>query len=121
MRSLEIEELHARVRAYMAAHMPALGRGPLVLAASGGADSAAMVALLCEAGIIDPSRTAVAHFDHRLRSEADAASDAASVRALCERYGLPLRIGAWEEPRRGEAAARDARYAFLRHMATSPL
>jgi tRNA(Ile)-lysidine synthase len=112
--SLTIEE---RIRTYAATRVPGLGRERVVLAASGGADSAAMVALLCEAGIVAPGRAVVAHFDHRLRDPAEAALDLDAVRALCGRYGLALETGAWSAPRGGEAAAREARYAFLRETA----
>jgi tRNA(Ile)-lysidine synthase len=89
----------------------------VVLAASGGGDSTAMVSLLCEAGLVERERAVVAHFDHRLRGGDDAASERAAVEALCERYGLELEVGAWAEPRGGEAAARAARYAFLLEVA----
>ncbi len=106
-------ELERRVRAYAMEQMPALAAGRVVLAASGGADSAAMVGLLCEAGLASPATAVVAHFDHRLRDEGAAVRDRAAVEELCTRYGLPIETGAWEEPRKGEAAAREARYAFL--------
>ncbi len=113
-----MRDLEERVRRYAAARTPALaGGGRVLLAASGGADSAAMVGLLCESGVVSAATAAVAHFDHRLRDEAAAARDLAAVRALCDRYGLPLLTGAWDAPRPGEAAARAARYAFLREAA----
>jgi tRNA(Ile)-lysidine synthase len=90
--------------------------GRLVLAVSGGADSCAMAALICEAGLATRGSVA-AHFDHGLRGEEAAARDAAAAAALCARYGLELEAGAWQSPRRGEAAAREARYAFLRGVA----
>ena len=111
------QELIARIRAFAAAQTPALVAGRAVLAVSGGADSIATAALLCEAGIVRPRESIVAHFDHRLRSEQDAARDRDAVEALCARYGLALEVGAWAEPRSGEAAARDARYAFLANAA----
>ncbi len=110
-------ELLSRVRACAASHTPALAGGRAVLAVSGGADSIATAALLCDAGVIDPCRSVAGHFDHRLRGEAAAVEDRIAVEALCARYGLPLEIGAWDEPRRGEAAARHARYRFLSDVA----
>src|SRR5439155_4643331 len=106
--------LEDRVRQFVADFVPSLrdGRGA-VLAASGGGDSTAMIALLCESGIVAPERCVVAHFDHRLRGEAAAADDRRVVEALCARYGLQLVEGEWESPRPGEAAAREARYGFL--------
>lgn len=109
------EDLSRRIRDALPAAWPADGR--VVLAASGGADSTAMVALLCEAGLAEPARAVVAHFDHRLRGAEAAARERAAVEALCARYGLRLETGAWEDPRPGEAAARAARYAFLHAVA----
>jgi tRNA(Ile)-lysidine synthetase-like protein len=39
------------------------------------------------------------------------------VEALCARYGVELMVGAWDAPRAGEAAAREARYGFLAEVA----
>jgi tRNA(Ile)-lysidine synthase len=117
MQEIESVTLEERARAYAVTHVPGLLRGRVVLAVSGGADSAAMVALLCEAGVVAPGRAVAAHFDHRLRDRAEAALDLDAVRALCRRYGLSLETGAWTSPRAGEAAAREARYAFLRATA----
>ncbi|MHB8378240.1 MAG: ATP-binding protein, partial [Dehalococcoidia bacterium] len=106
--------IEARVRRYARERVPSLGRGVrALLAVSGGADSSALAAVLCEAGIVDPARTTAAHFDHGLRGAGAAARERATVEALCERYGLALVAGAWQEPRPGEAAAREARYRFL--------
>ena len=111
-------ELEARVRTYAALSVPALHPAAgVVLAVSGGGDSIATAALLCEAALIDRVRSVVAHFDHRLRGEAAAAKDRAAVRALCQRYGLRCVEGAWGAPAHGEAAARQARYAFLAGVA----
>jgi tRNA(Ile)-lysidine synthetase-like protein len=77
-----------------------------------------MVSLLCEAGVIDPARSAIGHFDHRLRDAAASAADRVAVEALGARYGLPVVTDAWPSPRPGEAAAREARYSFLRRVAT---
>jgi len=117
MQEMESVTLEERLREYAARYLPGLVRERVVLAASGGADSAALVALLCEAGVVAPGRAVVAHFDHRLRDPAEAALDLDAVRALCGRYGLALETGAWARPRGGEAAAREARYAFLRATA----
>jgi tRNA(Ile)-lysidine synthase len=108
-------EIVDRVRAAVAGVWPAGGR--MVLAASGGGDSTAMVSLLCEGGLVARERAVVAHFDHRLRGVEGAARERAAVEALCVRYGLETETGAWEEPRGGEAAAREGRYAFLREVA----
>ncbi len=113
----EARAVERRVRDYAAQEMPALAQGRVVLATSGGADSAATVALLCGPGLVRHEHAVVAHFDHGLRGEDAAARDADVVRALCARFGLPPETGAWARPRAGEAAARAARYAFLAEVA----
>lgn len=84
-------------------------------AVSGGADSVAllfaMYLLKDKLGIT----LRAAHFNHRLRGE-ESDRDAAFVKEFCEGYGIPLEVGegtvtAGEKGL--EAAARDARYAFL--------
>jgi tRNA(Ile)-lysidine synthase len=109
-----MDSLAQQVREYVAAHVPALAAAPAcTLAVSGGGDSVAMVALLIEAGVIDPRRSVIAHFDHRLRDDASREADRRAVEAVCQRAGLALDIGAWDAPYPGEAPARDARYRFL--------
>jgi len=113
---MDADALVLRVGAAARLETAELLPGRLALAVSGGADSCAMAALICEAGLAVRGSVA-AHFDHRLRGEEAAARDLAAVAALCARYGLELEAGAWARPRRGEAAAREARYAFLRGAA----
>ena len=87
----------------------------IVCAVSGGADSVAMLFafyLLKEKLGITLS---AAHFNHHLRAE-ESDRDEAFVRAFCDRYDIPLTVGAArvQPGKKGlEAAARDARYAFL--------
>ena len=90
----------------------------LVCAVSGGADS---VALLFAFYLLKEKldiRLEAAHFNHHLRGE-ESDRDEAFVRELCGRYEIPLHIGS-ARVRPGskglEAAARDARYAFLRSL-----
>ncbi|HVI60548.1 MAG TPA: tRNA lysidine(34) synthetase TilS [Candidatus Saccharimonadales bacterium] len=83
--------------------------GRYVVAVSGGVDSVSLLHALRALPDVD---LVVAHFDHGIRSES--AEDRAFVQALAARYGLPFvydegRLG----PDAGEAAARQARYAFL--------
>ena len=59
-----------------------------------------------------------AHFNHNLRAE-ESKRDEAFVREFCHRFDIPLAVGSAEvKPgKKGlEAAARDARYAFLRTL-----
>lgn len=87
-------------------------------AVSGGADSVALLFgmyLLREKLDIDLH---AAHFNHHLRSE-ESDGDAAFVREFCSGYGIPLEYGEAEVKtgKKGlEAAAREARYAFLREL-----
>ena len=90
----------------------------IVCAVSGGADSMALLwamYLLKDEWQLDLS---AAHFNHRLRG-AESDRDEAFVRDFCAGYGIPLRVGAADVvtgPKGLEAAARDARYAFLRAL-----
>lgn len=94
--------------------LDALGcNGPVVVAASGGADSTAtLVAVTCARG---PASVTAAHFDHRLRSAEEAARDREAVAHVADCLGVRLVTG--RAPRkptdRSEAAARAARYRWL--------
>ena len=87
----------------------------VVCAVSGGADSMALLwamYLLREKLSICLS---AAHFNHNLRG-AESQRDEAFVRTFCGRYEIPLTVGrapVEPGPKGLEAAARDARYAFL--------
>lgn len=90
----------------------------VVCAVSGGADSTAMLfafyLLKEKLGI----RLEAAHFNHHLRG-AESDGDEHFVRELCGRYDIPLHVGSGrvQAGEKGlEAAARDARYAFLRSL-----
>lgn len=87
----------------------------VVCAVSGGADSVALLwALYLLQDKLDFSLSA-AHFNHGLRGE-ESDRDQAFVEELCSRYNIPVHIGSGKvQPgRKGlEAAAREARYAFL--------
>lgn len=87
----------------------------VICAVSGGADSMAllwcMYLLQKKMGI----RLAAAHFNHGLRGE-ESLRDARFVRDFCRDYNIPFFEGSGEVTagKKGlEAAARDARYAFL--------
>lgn len=90
----------------------------LICALSGGADSVAMTFAFYlmreELGI----QLEAAHFNHHLRG-AESDRDEAFVRDFCRGYGIPLHLGGGQVTagEKGlEAAARDARYAFLRSL-----
>ena len=90
----------------------------VVCAVSGGADS---VALLFGLYLLKDKlkiRLSAAHFNHGLRGD-ESDADEAFVRRFCEQYDIALACGrAQVKPgKKGlEAAARDARYAFLRSL-----
>ena len=90
----------------------------IICAVSGGADS---VALLFAMYLLKEKleiRLSAAHFNHHLRGE-ESQRDENFVRDLCGRFDIPLFCGEGEVTRgqKGlEAAARDARYAFLRTL-----
>lgn len=84
-------------------------------AVSGGADSMALLWGLYLLKDKLSLEVRAAHFNHRLRGE-ESDADAAFVREFCGRFEIPLSVGSGEvKPgSKGlEAAARDARYAFL--------
>lgn len=105
------------LRTRVQAQLPHLLDARCVLAASGGADSTAMVSLLLESGVVRPADAVVAHFNHGTREEAAHDRDRQAVAALCARYGLRMVVGEWGSPVHGEASAREARYAFFADVA----
>ena len=90
----------------------------VICAVSGGADS---VALLFALYILKDKlgfSLEAAHFNHHLRGE-ESNRDAEFVKDLCDRYDIPLHLGEGnvKPGKKGlEAAARDARYAFLKSL-----
>ena len=90
----------------------------IICAVSGGADSMALLwAMYLLKEKLDIKLSA-AHFNHHLRGE-ESDRDEAFVRDFCEGYGIPFFSGSGEVTagKKGlEAAARDARYAFLRSL-----
>lgn len=90
----------------------------VICAVSGGADSVALLFAMYlqkeKLGI----QLSAAHFNHHLRGE-ESDGDEAFVRDLCNRYDIPLYVGQAKvvAGEKGlEAAAREARYAFLRSL-----
>lgn len=90
---------------------------PVVVGVSGGADSVCLLHALHQLAPHWGLALHVAHLDHALRPES--AADAAWVAAQAQRLGLPLhtaRLASGQldgHPAGLEAAARQARYAFL--------
>ena len=90
----------------------------LICAVSGGADSMALLWAMYlmreKLGI----HLAAAHFNHGLRGE-ESQRDETFVREFCQGYEIPLYVGSGEvvpNEKGLEAAARDARYAFLQTL-----
>jgi len=85
------------------------------VAVSGGADSVCLLHVLIELAARWELRLSVLHLDHQLRGE-ESRQDAAFVRELSERLGLPVHIAQADIARRGdnlEQAARNARRDFF--------
>ena len=87
----------------------------VICAVSGGADSVALLFALYLLKEKLQIRLEAAHFNHHLRGE-ESDRDEAFVRDICDRWDIPLHVshGSIVAGEKGlEAAARDARYAFL--------
>lgn len=91
----------------------------LLVAASGGPDSMALLDMLEKLRKKRNFELVAAHFNHQLRSDSEEESQI--LRRYCQKYDIPLFIKKWvkkEQPKTGiEAAARTARYAFLTQIA----
>ena len=90
----------------------------IVCALSGGADSVALTFAMYLLKEKLDIRLSAAHFNHHLRGE-ESDRDERFVRDFCDRYDIPLFVGEGNvvPGKKGlEAAAREARYAFLRSL-----
>lgn len=90
----------------------------VVCAVSGGADSVAMLFALYLLREKLQITVSAAHFNHGLRGE-ESQRDEDFVREFCARYDIALEVSAAQvvSGKKGlEAAARDARYAFLKSL-----
>ena len=90
----------------------------VICAVSGGADSVALLFALYLLKDKLNIHLEAAHFNHHLRGE-ESQRDEDFVKQLCDRYDIPLHLGGAEilSGKKGlEAAARDARYGFLRSL-----
>lgn len=99
---------------------------PLVVGVSGGADSLALLHVLCKLRGDNASRKLhVAHLDHGIRGAA-AAREARCVAEIANEWGLPSTVQRFDVPAYADAqrlsletAARRARYAFLAGIANT--
>lgn len=90
----------------------------VICAVSGGADSVALLFALYLLKERMNFSLSAAHFNHHLRGE-ESNRDEAFVRSLCDRFDIPLTVGEGNivPGEKGlEAAAREARYAFLKTL-----
>ena len=113
-----IDEVNARVHAYVLRHALIAAGDTVVVAVSGGADSLCLLHVLHTLAPDLGCRLHVAHLDHALRPTSQA--DAAFVAAHAAQLGLPYTVerrdvGALARTQRVslETAARRARYDFL--------
>ena len=83
----------------------------VVVAVSGGLDSMVLLHLLRFGPGLPRLELVAAHFDHRMRP--DSGEDARWVEGLARAWEVPVEVGGAEAPLNSEAAAREARYAFL--------
>ena len=94
--------------------------GHVLCAVSGGADSVALLRLLCESRDRGEIRLSAAHMEHGIRGESSVL-DCEFVKSLCLSLGVPLRVCSVNVPFEAEKAregmetcARRLRYEFLR-------
>ena len=91
----------------------------LLVAASGGPDSMALLDMLKNLQAKKNFQLMAAHFNHQLREDSQEESEI--QKKYCDEKNVPLFIAKWpkeEQPQVGiEAAARHARYAFLTQIA----
>ncbi len=118
-----MDDIVSRVRDYILRHAIFTDGDTVVVAVSGGADSLCLLYVLHDVSPTLRLRLHVAHLDHALRP--GSAGDAAYVAAQARVLGLPYtveRVDVADLARRErlsiETAAREARYGFLRAVAT---
>ena len=107
-----------KLSAFMRSHGMVRPGDRVFCAVSGGADSVALLFALYLLKEKLSITLEAAHFNHHLRG-AESDRDEAFVRELCGRFDIPLTCGGAQVtagPKGLEAAAREARYAFLRAL-----
>ncbi len=102
------------------ANMPS--NTPVLLALSGGADSTALLHILCEDAKKAGFPVFAAHFHHGIRGE-EADRDALFCQSLAQKLGVPFFLGKADVPTLAkqngnsiEAEAREQRYAFFKEI-----
>ncbi|WP_135555206.1 tRNA lysidine(34) synthetase TilS [Paenibacillus cymbidii] len=122
-KSLSNWELERKVARAVAEHKLAVPGDTVVVAVSGGPDSVALLHLLAALAGEFGIRLVVAHLNHRFRG-AESDAEAAFVAALAAELALPCESAAVDVPAliaasgdNTQAAAREARYAFLHEAA----
>ncbi|RLT26732.1 MAG: tRNA(Ile)-lysidine synthetase, partial [Chloroflexi bacterium] len=81
----------------------------VIVACSGGPDSTAALVAIARSG----QPLVVAHFDHRMRSDAESKADRAAVATLATQFAVPLLAGRGSGHARSEDDARTERYRWL--------
>lgn len=116
-------DVEGRVRDFIRRHRMLAGARTLLVAVSGGPDSMVLLHLLASLAPSLRVRLRAAHLHHGLRGR-EADLDLALARGACRALGVPFSSGRADvrglAARRRlsvEAAAREARYAFLRRCA----
>ena len=107
-----------KLRAFSKEHHLIAKGDTVVCAVSGGADSMALLWALYLLKEEWDLALSAAHFNHHLRGD-ESDRDEQFVRDFCNGYGIPLHVGSArvQSGKKGlEAAARDARYAFLQTL-----
>lgn len=107
--------LHDRFARAIEALGLASGDRHVLVALSGGCDSVVLLHLFQRVSRDVGLTVSAAHLDHAMRE--GSAEDARWVTDLCASWRVPLIIRRLDEPPRSEAAARAARYEFLRQAA----
>jgi tRNA(Ile)-lysidine synthase len=103
-------ELLARVRDHL--HSLGLPPGPVLVAVSGGADSVALLDLLCRTGDVHGFDLVVGNVDHGIHPDSGAV--ARQVAELAAELGVACHVeAAGLGPDTGETEAREARYRLL--------
>lgn len=91
----------------------------LLVAASGGPDSMALLDMLKDLQKKQKFELIAAHFNHQLRSDSE--EETRILKDYCQKNEIPLFVAKWaknEQPKSGiEAAAREVRYNFLTKIA----